>query len=132
MLPRNGLALGVRISLEMESVRTPKETPKVNIHANSLKNLRAPWQKGQSGNPGGRPNSRKQQKSRRVPPKKMASPTDHFFADGCADFERVLAEVENMNIFAGPNADFWNCVIAIVECRVRERPRGIPLPANRD
>ena len=34
----------------------------MNTHPNSLKNLRAPWQKGQSGNPGGRPKSRKQRK----------------------------------------------------------------------
>ena len=33
------------------SVRTPKKTP----NARSLKNLRAPWKKGESGNPGGRP-----------------------------------------------------------------------------
>ena len=33
------------------SVRTPKRTP----NPSSLKNLRPAWQKGESGNPGGRP-----------------------------------------------------------------------------
>ena len=34
-----------------ESVRTPKRTP----NPRSLKNLRAPWKPGESGNPGGCP-----------------------------------------------------------------------------
>lgn len=48
-----------------KSVRTPKET-RLGKHPNSLKNLVAPWPKGVSGNPGGRPHDVAQKVARAV------------------------------------------------------------------
>jgi excisionase family DNA binding protein len=40
-----------------------------------------------------------------------------------SEFDRVLAEVESMSIFAGPNADQWNRVLARAKCeRLKETP----------
>lgn len=40
---------------QRKPVRAPKRSAKNGQHPNSRKNLLAPWPKGKSGNPGGRP-----------------------------------------------------------------------------